>query len=126
MDIKNKIVLFAALVEAEQEQRLLADGMTVTVRDGNHKTTIHEGKKYARVDIGNSGRYMIEMSTGNIFGTKGYGVPHKGHFYGTVDTINEYNWGAYYPVKKQAPTPMQGCSSIPKLTFAPEPVAPVA
>lgn len=125
MDIKNKIVLFALLVEAEQEQRLLADGMTVTVRDGNHKTTIKEGKKYTKVDIGNSGRYMIEMSTGNIFGTKGYGVIHRGHFYGTVDTTADFFWGNYYPERKTAPLPKQGDSNIPKLTFAPKPVAPV-
>jgi len=29
------------------------------------------------------------------------GVIHKGHHYGNLDTINEWFWGKYYPVKKQ-------------------------
>ena len=54
----------------------------------------HIGKKYARVDIGGSGRYMVDLE-GNIFGIKAYGVIHKGHCYGTLDTIEEFFWGDY-------------------------------
>lgn len=54
----------------------------------------HIGKKYIRVDVGGSGRYMVDLQ-GNIFGIKAYGVIHKGHCYGNLDTINEYFWGDY-------------------------------
>ncbi len=70
-------------------------------------TQIHYAKKYTRVDIGPahnmSGRYMIENETGNIFGIKAYGVIHRGHFYGTLDTIEDYFWGSYRGIKLAKP-----------------------
>ncbi len=44
---------------------------------------------------------MVENETGNIYGIKAYGVIHKGHFYGTLDTINLYFWGEYRAVKRE-------------------------
>ena len=55
----------------------------------------HIANKYTRVDIGDSGKYMIVNETGEIYGIKAYGVIHKGHFYGTINTINDYDWGLY-------------------------------
>jgi len=62
------------------------------------------GQKYVKVDVVNdggkgqrSGRYMVDVLTGEIFGIKAYGVIHRGHEYGTLDTINDYYWGNYYP-----------------------------
>lgn len=43
---------------------------------------------------------MIVNSTGEIYGIKGYGVIHKGHYYGTLDTMNEWNWGTYSAYQK--------------------------
>ena len=56
--------------------------------------------KYACVDIGSngggwSGKYMVVLATGEIFGIKAYGVIHRGHPYGTVDTIHEWDWSGY-------------------------------
>ena len=120
----NKIIAFAALLQTETEARMRAGGSHESTIAVCAKTVVKEGKKYAKVDIGGSGRYMVEMATGNIFGTKAYGVIHKGHFYGTVDTTADYFWGEYYPRHKTNPTPTQKFT-IPKLTFAPEPVATV-
>ena len=122
--MKNKIIAFAALLEAESLQRLEASGLTCQANKDNCKTRVIEGKKYTKVDIGSSGRYMVENETGNIFGIKAYGQIHKGHFYGTVDTTAEYFWGDYYPKRLSTPLP-QGRSrsaSCPALTFAPQPV----
>lgn len=63
-------------------------------------TNIKPGKKYTKVDIGHSGTYMVVNDTGEIFGIKAYGVIHKGHQYGTLDTINDWNWGGYTATKK--------------------------
>lgn len=121
--MKNKILAFAKLVETETIQRLHENGLACLSNLNNAKTRVKDGSKYSKVDIGTSGRYMVEMSTGNIFGIKGYGQVHKGHFYGTVDTTNEYFWGNYYPEHKTAPIGAQSVRhSCPKLTFAPEPV----
>jgi hypothetical protein len=56
---------------------------------------LHIGKKYARIDVGSSGKYMVDMITGNIYGIKAYGVIHRGHCYGNLDTVNSWNWGGY-------------------------------
>ena len=57
--------------------------------------TIKPGKKYTKIDVGSSGKYMVVNDTGEIFGIKAYGVIHRGHRYGTLDTINNYYWGGY-------------------------------
>lgn len=58
--------------------------------------TVKPGKKYVKIDIGTSGFLMIDAA-GNIFGIKAYGVIHRGHQYGTLDTTGEYDWSEYYP-----------------------------
>lgn len=68
--------------------------------DQSSKVTVTIGKTYARVDVGDSGRYMVDAD-GNIFGIKAYGVIHRGHQYGTLDTINEWYWGTYKAYRKE-------------------------
>lgn len=87
---------FAELVEKEQIMILQCQGFSLSYA----KTRIIPGKKYTKVDVGNSGKYMVDNATGEIFGIKGYGVIHKGHRYGTLDTIHEYFWGEYKAFKK--------------------------
>lgn len=57
------------------------------------------GPKYTKVDVGPehnmSGKYMIDNETGVIYGIKGYGRVHKGHVYGTLDTVGDWYWGGY-------------------------------
>ena len=63
------------------------------------------GPKYTKVDIGPahniSGKYMIENETGIIYGIKGYGKVHKGHRYGTLDTVADWYWGGYIGEPRQ-------------------------
>ena len=121
-DTETKITAFAARVEQESIQRLKDENLACAANIRNARTSVKPGHKYTKVDIGSSGRYMVEMATGNIFGIKAYGQIHRGHFYGTLETIDEYFWGGYYPIKKTNPIRMQGpATPIPSLTFAPEP-----
>jgi hypothetical protein len=85
----------AAMVLAESRQRLArqysqgqADAVTVSVRPG---------RAYTKIDRSGSGFLMVENATGRIYGIKAYGQVHKGHFYGTLDTIGDSYWGEYYP-----------------------------
>ena len=121
-NITDKLNLFAQLLEREQIQQLHTNGVGCQANIDNSKVTVIPGRKYAKVDVGTSGKFMVEVATGNIFGIKAYGQIHKGHFYGTLDTINDYFWGEYYPVKKVNPTPLMwpSVTTVPQLTFAPE------
>jgi len=70
------------------------------------------GRKYAKIDLARSGKIMIELETGRIYGIKGYGVIHRGHYYGTLDTTNDYFWGDYYTYKKSEASCLT-CNSNP-------------
>ena len=90
-----KLEAFRAKVEAEQLDRHNGQGYTFTPP----AVTVKPGRKYTKVDVGTSGKYMVTKE-GEIFGIKGYGVIHRGHHYGTLDTIDLYNWGGYGPILK--------------------------
>ena len=64
----------------------------------NAKTVYLIKKKYAHINTGSSGGYLVNEN-GEIYGIKAYGVINKGRFYGTLDTINDYYWGGYIAVK---------------------------
>jgi len=42
------------------------------------------GAKYIRLDTGTSGAWMLEISTGNIFGIKGYGQVDRAKCVGNI------------------------------------------
>ncbi len=64
------------------------------------KVRVRPGRKYTKVDVGGSGVYMVVNQTGEIFGIKAYGVIHRGHRYGTLDTVDDWNWGDYTASRK--------------------------
>lgn len=97
MTMIEKIERFAAVVQRESIAAKVAKGIDCDANIDNCRTKIKAGRKYTKVDIGGSGRYMVNMDTGTIYGIKAYGQVHRGKVYGTVDTIGYWNWGEYYP-----------------------------
>lgn len=93
--IKEKLTDFAVLLEQDQLTGLIRRGVDCESNRTGAKTSVKIGKKYARVDVGSSGKYMVDMATQQIFGIKAYGVIHRGHEFGTLDTIANYYWGNY-------------------------------
>lgn len=100
MEHQEKLKNFAETLQKQQIERLDRDNMGCDINIINVKTSIKEGKKYTKVDVGTSGKYMIDKE-GNIFGIKAYGVIHRGHNYGTLDTIGNYYWGEYRAYKRK-------------------------
>ena len=92
-EITQKLEALRAMIEAQHHQRLIDEGMNPELHQ--HDCRLKYGRKYVNVDVGTSGYYMVEMSTGNIYGIKAYGVIHRGHQYGTLDTIEDWYWGGY-------------------------------
>ena len=98
--MKEKIQKFADIVTEQQRSELKKNYPVIFENTpGYNDTKVIHGKKYSKVDVGSSGKYMIDAE-GKIFGIKAYGVIHRGHQYGTLDTINDYFWGDYRPIKK--------------------------
>ena len=100
MTVMNKIEVFRATLEAAQRQSLLAQGFKTAVDIGDHVCRVKIGRKYANVDVGRSGKYMVEIATEKIFGIKGYGVIHRSHQYGTLDSLDSWNWNGYTATPK--------------------------
>ena len=97
--MKTKLEAFRALLETEQTARLKSDGLGCEANIQNARCTVKLGAKYARVDTGTSGKYMVTMDKGEIFGIKAYGVIHRRHRFGTLDTISAWDWGGYRAVR---------------------------
>ena len=98
-NVKEKIKVFAELLENQSKEWLKAQmGEGYECNINYCKVSIKEGKKYTKIDMCGSGKYMIDTE-GNIFGIKAYGVIHKEHIYGNLDTLAEYYWGDYKAYK---------------------------
>ena len=76
---------FRAAVEAVEKADLIR--LCGSTRGNEHSfiTTVRPKRKYTNVDVGTSGKYMIENDTGLVFGIKGYGVIHRGKQYGDIE-----------------------------------------
>ena len=100
--MKNTIQEFAGLVQKDQKEKYATEypKQPIEFWENFYTVKVKPGSKYTKVNVGNSGKYMVVNATGEIYGIKAYGVIHKGHYYGTLDTINEWNWGGYTAVKK--------------------------
>ena len=100
---EQKLEAFRALVEVHQAERHKAQGFTSFEPPA---VTVKPGRKYIKVDVGSSGKYMVEPmgnGDGHIWGIKAYGVIHRGHYYGELSTIDKWFWGEYAAIKRPLP-----------------------
>lgn len=97
-NFQAKVDAFAALLHEQQLAELSKKKLTFNGWEKHADVGVHYAKKYVRVDVGNSGKYLVDVD-GNIWGIKSYGVIHRGHQYGTLDTIHEWDW-SYYQAKR--------------------------
>ena len=95
----ERLERFRALLETDTIKGLIRKGYSSQIEAFRCK--IKMGRKYANVDVGPSGKYMVELATSGIYGIKGYGVIHRGHYYGTLDTIAGYDWSGYQACEKE-------------------------
>lgn len=96
----------AVLAQTQAELDRRYPGSTTTVN-------VKPGQAYTKIDVGPahnmSGKYMVEHATGIIFGIKGYGKVHRGHVYGTLDTIGDWAWGGYTANRRPVDDHGPGC-----------------
>jgi hypothetical protein len=104
----EKLAAFAALLQEQtlEHYRKTYPGTPENCLVQNCTVHVRPGKVYTKVDVGTSGKYMVDQA-GTIFGIKGYGNVHKGHTYGTLDTTRLWNWSEYhatpYPISGTQP-----------------------
>jgi hypothetical protein len=96
--MKDKLQRLAALIKKQTLAKYKKTYPNIPNPEIYSQVTVKPGRKYTKVDVGSSGKYMVD-SKGNIFGIKSYGTIHRRHQYGTLDTIDQYYWGDYRAVK---------------------------
>ena len=100
-NLDAKLEAFRARLEADQLEGLKRHGVDCEPNRHGVKCWIKGGKKYAHINVGSSGKYVVVLATGEIFGIKGYGVIHRGYQFGTLDIIADYEWGEYRAIRRR-------------------------
>ncbi len=75
---------FAQKVTEAEQASLVKANLACEANMNNAIAKIKPGRKWTKVDVGSSGKYMIDPQ-GEIYGIKAYGVPHYGHYYGNLN-----------------------------------------
>jgi len=61
---------------------------------------VEQGYKFDKVFVNTGdqrmGRYMVESRTGAIYGIKSWTQVNKRRQYGTLDTVDQYDWSDFY------------------------------
>ncbi len=75
-------------------------GETVEVESGRkfdkvYVQTYHQGKPLQKL-----GRYMVDRNSWVIYGIKSWAQINERRTYGTLDTVDQYDWSPYYGVPK--------------------------
>lgn len=91
----DRLKKFADVLHAGQLAMLVRQGTDCQPNRDNCAVNVIPGKKYTKVNVGGSGKYMVVNDTSEIFGIKAYGVIHRGHAFGTLDTLDDFDWAHY-------------------------------
>ena len=83
--MEQKLKQFAEIVGERRKQQIIRLCGSLRGNEQGWIPSIKPGRKYTKVDIGTSGKYMVENETQKIYGIKAYGVIHRGHYFGTLD-----------------------------------------
>lgn len=97
---------FCNLVEKEQNEAIKVRHPilhTTAIEDGRRgyvHVEYEDGQKFVRVVTRNSAQgsvhTFVEKDTGIIWGAAGYKQRNKNRWYGTLQTMNEWDWSGYY------------------------------
>jgi hypothetical protein len=73
-------------------------------RDTTDTVQIETGRKfdkvYVKTEVQKLGRYMVDRNSWVIYGIKSWAQINERRTYGTLDTIDQYDWKPYYGVPK--------------------------
>ena len=73
-------------------------------QDFGEKVEIETGRKFDKVYIKTSvqklGRYMVDRNSWVIYGIKSWAQINERRTYGTLDTVDQYDWSSFYGVPK--------------------------
>ncbi|MBM4179775.1 MAG: hypothetical protein FJ211_10675 [Ignavibacteria bacterium] len=73
-------------------------------QDFGETVQIETGRKFDKVYVQTSvqklGRYMVDRNSWVIYGIKSWAQINERRTYGTLDTVEQYDWSAHYGIPK--------------------------
>jgi hypothetical protein len=90
----QKLETFRTMLRA-QDVGCTKNGDTVEIEVGRKFD-----KVYFKTGTQNRGRYMVDRNSWIIYGIKSWQQINPRRIFGTLDTIDQYNWSQYYGVPK--------------------------
>lgn len=90
VEYTEKLEKFRALVQSE-DVGCVNHGDTVEVETGRKFD-----KVYIKTSAQKMARYMVDRNSWEIFGVKSWAQINPRRWYGSLDTVTEYEWSSYY------------------------------
>ena len=93
-------------VEYTQKMEKFVNALNTTNSSATHgdKWEIETGRKfdkvYVRTSVQKLGRYMVDRNSWVIYGIKSWAQINPRRTFGTLDTIDQYDWSPYNGVPK--------------------------
>jgi len=73
-------------------------------RDFGETVQVETGRKfdkvYVQTKVQKLGRYMVDRNSWVIYGIKSWAQINERRTYGTLDTVDQYDWSAHYGIPK--------------------------
>ena len=88
----------AAFQKADTDGRETTDIVAIETGrkfDKVYVQTFHQGKPLQKL-----GRYMVDRNSWVIYGIKSWAQVNERRTYGTLDTVDQYDWAHFYGVPK--------------------------
>lgn len=108
-DFKTKLDTLCKRIEAEHHatwsSTLIQIGQRAGLRTYEECHADAPGPRFVRIFWKgvqqNHSHLWVEIETGIIFGSSGWKKYNPVHQYGTLDTLDEWDWSGYYPKHKE-------------------------
>jgi hypothetical protein len=93
----RKLVNFCAMLEQAQVTRMKQQFPNTPFLH-NQLVEVNDGRVYSRITIEKGARYFVRVKDGAIFASKSFKTPTLARQYGTLDTIEQFDWSGYNAV----------------------------
>lgn len=91
-------------LEKLEEFRKAVQSQNLSVVQHGFTVEVETGRKYDKVYINNGAqklaRYMVDRHTWCIFGTKSWAQVNERRFYGSLQTVDQWDWSGFTGVPK--------------------------
>lgn len=93
-EFRAKLITFCHRLETEQTEKAKRDYPDIPSLHA-HPVEHNTGRVYSRILVGRMASYFVRVSDGMIFASASFKTPTLARSYGTLDTIDQFDWSGY-------------------------------